>query len=84
MDQTARSLEQYLKPRTLLRFLAYSIIGVFVFFINVPFPAYQINIGPWQWGAVAAQSNVIVSHLTNLVKAALYTGNFPAMPFVVW
>ena len=84
MEQDTRSLEQYLKPRTLFRFLFFSVLGVFVFFVNVPFPAYQITIGPWQWGAVAAQSNVIVSHLTNLVKAALYTGNFPAMPFVVW
>ena len=84
MDRDTRSLESYLKPRTLFRFFFFSVLGVFVFFINVPFPAYQISVGPWQWGAVAAQSNVIVSHLTNLVKAALYTGNFPAMPFVVW
>ena len=67
-----------------IKFLLFSIVGVFVFFINVPFPAYQIKIGPWEWGAVAAQSNVIVSHFTNFVKAALYTGNFKAMPFVVW
>ena len=84
MEQDTRSLENYLKPRTLFRFLFFSAFGIVVFFVNIPFPAYQINIGSWHWGAVAAQSNVIVSHLTNLVKAALYTGNFPAMPFVVW
>ena len=67
-----------------LRFVVWSLFGVFAFFINVPMPAYQIVIGPWQWGAVAAQSNVLVSHLTNFIKAALYTGNFKFMPFVVW
>ena len=70
--------------RAYLRFVVYSMIGVFAFFINFTMPGYQINIGPWQWGAVAAQSNVLVSHFTNFVKAALYTGNLNAMPFVVW
>ena len=69
---------------TWLKFILFSAFGVFAFFINVNLPAYQINIGPWQWGAVAAQSNVLCSHLTNFIKAALYTGNFKFMPFVVW
>lgn len=67
-----------------IKFILFSALGIFVFFINVPFPAYQIHIGPWEWGAVTAQSNVVVSHLTNFVKAALFTGNFKAMPVVVW
>lgn len=66
------------------RFIVWSLFGVFAFFINIPFPAYQINIGPWHWGAVAAQSNVLASHLTNFIKSALYTGNFKFMPIVVW
>ena len=70
--------------KTWVRFILYSVVGVFAFFINFPLPAYQFTIGPWQWGAVAAQSNVLVSHFTNFLKAALYTGSFKAMPFIVW
>ena len=82
MSQTDLSASK--RTAALIKFLIFSAVGVFVFFINVPFPAYQIKLGPWEWGAVPAQSNVIVSHFTNFVKAALYTGNFKAMPFVVW
>lgn len=67
-----------------LRLFVYSLFGIFAFFINFDLPAYQITVGAWQWGAVKAQSNVLCSHLTNFIKAALYTGNFKAMPFVVW
>lgn len=69
---------------TYLKFILFSAFGVFSFFINFNMPAYQITIGAWQWGAVKAQSNVLCSHLTNFIKAALYTGNFKFMPFVVW
>lgn len=69
---------------TYFRFLVYSAFGVFAFFINFYVPTYQITLGPWQWGTVAGQSNVLASHLTNFVKAALYTGNFKAMPWIVW
>ena len=69
---------------TWLKFILFSLFGVFSFFINFPLPEYQINIGPWQWGMVKAQSNVLCSHLTNFVKAAFYTGNFNFMPVVVW
>ena len=69
---------------TWLKFILFSAFGVFAFFINVNLPEYQIVIGGWEWGMVKAQSNVLCSHLTNFIKAALYTGNFKAMPFVVW
>ena len=70
--------------KTWIKFVVFSLFGVFSFFINFPLPEYQITIGAWQWGLVKAQSNVLCSHLTNFVKAALYTGNFKFMPFVVW
>lgn len=69
---------------TWLKFIIFSAFGIFSFFINFKLPEYQINIGPWHWGLVKAQSNVLCSHLTNFIKAALYTGNFKFMPFVVW
>ncbi|MBQ8025590.1 MAG: hypothetical protein IJ259_04125 [Oscillospiraceae bacterium] len=69
---------------TYLKFFLFYAFGVFAFFINFNLPAYQIHIGGWEWGLVKAQSNVLCSHLTNFIKAALYTGNFKAMPFVVW
>lgn len=69
---------------TWLKFILFSAFGVFAFFINVYIPEYQITIGGWEWGVVKGQSNVLCSHLTNFIKAALYTGNFKFMPFVVW
>jgi nucleoside recognition membrane protein YjiH len=69
---------------TWLRFLLLSAFGIFAFFINFRVPAYQLSLGAWQWGEVAAQSNVLVSHFTNFVKAALFTGNLKAMPAIVW
>ncbi len=72
------------KASAWLKFVLFSLIGVFVFFINFYVPEYQVKLGPWEWGRVAGQSNVLVSHFTNLVKAALFSGNFKAMPFVVW
>lgn len=76
-------MKQY-KTSSWLRFLLFSLAGIYVFFINCHVPEYQFRIGVWEWGKVAGQSNVLVSHATNLIKAALFTGNFPVMPFVVW
>lgn len=76
-------MKQY-KTSSWLKFILFSFIGIYVFFINFYVPEYQIKLGPWEWGLVAGQSNVLVSHFTNFVKAALFTGNFKAMPFVVW
>ena len=69
---------------TYFKFIVFSAFGVFAFFINFNLPQYQIVLGGWEWGVVKAQSNVLCSHLTNFIKAALYTGNFNAMPFIVW
>ncbi len=67
------------------RLIVWSLFGVVAFFINVPCPfPEQISIGAWVWGPISQNANVLVSHLTNLIKAALYTGNFKAMPVVVW
>lgn len=82
--EMANQLTKKYSAATWLKFIIYSAFGVFAFFINFNLPQYQIHIGAWEWGLVKAQSNVLCSHLTNFVKAALYTGNFKAMPFVVW
>lgn len=76
-------MKQY-KASSWLKFILFSVVGIFVFFINFYVPEYQLRIGPWEWGKVAGQSNVLVSHFTNFVKAALFTGNLKAMPFIVW
>lgn len=78
-----RRIKTYTR-KTYFRFALHSAFGIFAFFINIPMPEYQITIGPWVWGLVKAQSNVLCSHLTNFIKAALYTGNFKFMPFAVW
>lgn len=80
----ASEIKKQYSVATYLKFILFSAFGIFAFFINVKLPAYQIVIGPWQWGLVKAQSNVLCSHLTNFIKAAFYTGNFNFMPFVVW
>ena len=79
----ARTIKSY-SAATWLKFILFSAFGVFAFFINVYIPEYKITIGGWEWGLVKGQSNVLCSHLTNFIKAALYTGNFKFMPFVVW
>ena len=84
METTLSSKRKKYSAKAYFRFIVYSLFGIFAFFINFPLPEYQITIGPWVWGLVKAQSNVLCSHLTNFVKAALYTGNFKCMPFVVW
>ena len=76
-------MKQY-KASSWLKFILFSVVGIFVFFINFYVPEYQLRIGPWEWGKVDGQSNVLVSHFTNFVKAALFTGNLKAMPFIVW
>lgn len=76
-------MKQY-KVSSWLKFILFSVLGIFVFFINFYVPEYQIRLGPWEWGLVTGQSNVLVSHFTNFVKAALFTGNFKAMPCIVW
>ena len=80
--------ENFLKKYSVkawLRFVIWSVIGVVAFFINVPCPFPEhIQIGGWVWGTISQNANVFVSHLTNLIKAALYTGNFKFMPIVVW
>ncbi len=86
------SENQTLQPRTIksysmatwLKFILFSAFGVFAFFINIYVPEYQITLGGWEWGLVKGSSNPLCSHMTNFVKAALYTGNFKFMPFVVW
>lgn len=76
--------QNHFSAKAHLRFFLLSAIGIFAFFINFTVPSYQVVLGPWQWGAVAGQSNVLVSHFTNFLKAALYTGNLKAMPLIVW
>lgn len=42
MEKTTYKWSAYLK------FVAFSLLGIFVFFINVPFPGYEIQIGIWK------------------------------------
>ncbi len=77
-------IQQY-SPKAWFRLIVLSAFGIITFFINVPCPFPQnIALGSWVWGPISQASNVLVSHLTNLIKAALYTGNFKAMPVIVW
>ncbi len=68
---------------TYLKFILFSAFGVFAFFINFTLPGYSVALGSWTF-QVAESHTILVTHLTNLVKAALWTGSFKAMPYVVW
>jgi len=70
--------------KTYIRLIFFSAFGIFAFFINFPLPSYQISIAAWQFGNVDATSTMLVSHLTRFVRAALWTGNFKAMPAILW
>ena len=45
-------MKQY-KVSSWLKFILFSALGIFVFFINFYVPEYQIRLGPWEWGLVA-------------------------------
>jgi len=84
LDTSTRpSLKGY-SAKAYVRFIFFSAFGIFAFFINFPLPAYQITIFGWQFGTVGANSTMLVTHLTNFIRAALWGGNFKAMPAVVW
>jgi nucleoside recognition membrane protein YjiH len=71
-------------PTAYLKLIIFSAIGIFAFFINFSLPAYQISIFGWHFGAVGANSTMLISHLTALIRAALWTGYFKAMPAILW
>ena len=70
--------------KTYLRLIIPSLFGIFAFFINFPLPEYQLSLFGWQFGTVNAMSTMLVTHLTNFIRAALWTGNFSAMPIIIW
>ncbi|MCL2376472.1 MAG: hypothetical protein FWC76_03645 [Defluviitaleaceae bacterium] len=71
-------------PKTYLKLIIFSAFGIFAFFINFQLPSYQLSIFGWEFGTVSANSNMLVSHLINFIRAALWTGNFKAMPAIIW
>ena len=60
------------------KLIVLSIIGIFVFFIDFPFPAYNV-LGY----TVPEASTILVNHLTSLLRALLWNGSFKVMPYVV-
>ena len=70
--------------KTYLKLIIFSAFGIFAFFINFSLPAYQLSVLGWEFGAVGANSTMLVSHLISLIRAALWTGNFKAMPAIIW
>ena len=66
------------------KFICLSSFGIFAFFMNFPLPNYQLSVFGWQFGTVSANSTMLVTHLTGLIRAALWSGNFKAMPAIIW
>ena len=77
------SLKRY-SLKTYLTLIFFSAFGIFAFFISFPLPGYQISILGWQFGAVSANSTMLITHITNFVRAAFWGGNFKAMPAIIW
>jgi hypothetical protein len=79
----APSLKGY-SAKAYVKLFISSAVGIFVFFINFPLPAYQFTISGWEFGAVSANSTMAIAHLSSLIRAALWSGNFRVMPIIVW
>lgn len=65
--------------RAWVRFILYSGIGIFSFFISFPISEYSFNLMGWEV-AVAANDTFLVNHAAKLVTAAL----LPVMHYVVY
>ena len=63
---------------TYLKFFLLPLIGIIAFFINIPFGSYTI-LG----FSVAADSTILINHLTRMLRALLWSGSFKVMPYVV-
>ena len=61
-----------------LKFILLPLIGIVAFFINIPFPGYTL-LGD----TIAANSTILINHLTRLLRALLWNGSFKVMPYVV-
>ena len=61
-----------------LKFFILPLIGIFAFFINIPLPGYTV-VG----ATVAANSTILVNHLTSFLRALLWNGNIRVMPYIV-
>ena len=77
------SLKGY-SPKAYFKLIAFSAFGMFAFFVNFSLPAYQLSIFGWEFGPIATSSTMLVTHLTRLIRAALWEGNFKAMPAIIW
>ena len=77
------SLKGY-PAKAYLRLIVFSAFGIFAFFVSFPLPGYQFSVFGWQFGAVEPTSTMLVTHITRLIRAALWSGNFKAMPIVIW
>jgi len=63
---------------TALKFIILSIIGIIVFFIDIPLPGYTI-VGFTQ----PARTTIIVNHFSGFVTNLLWNGSFKAMSYIV-
>ena len=61
-----------------LKFFILPLIGIAAFFIDVPFTGYTV-----MGYTVAATSTIPINHLTNFLRALLWSGDLKVMPYVV-
>ena len=61
-----------------LKFFILPIIGIVAFFIDVPFTGYTV-----MGYTVAATSTIPINHLTNFLRALLWSGDLKVMPYIV-
>ena len=61
-----------------MKLIVLSLVGAFAFFIDFPLPAYTV-----MNYTVPEASTILVNHLTSLIRAFLWNGDFKIMPYVV-
>ena len=72
------SLSKKYSASTWTKFIILSLVGIFVFFVDIPLPGYTI-VG----AVVAPRSTIIVNHFSSFVTSLLWNGNIKAMSYIV-
>jgi nucleoside recognition membrane protein YjiH len=83
-DMNTKPILTGYSTKAYLKFILLSGFGICAFFINIPLPGYQFSFLGWEFGTVGATSTMLISHLTRLIRAALWEGNIKAMPVLLW
>ena len=72
------NLEKKYPISAYLKFALLPLIGILAFFIDIPLPEMTI-----MGYTLPARTTITINHLTNIIRAFLWDGNFKVMPYIV-